>query len=143
MKYQKIIVNTDGGSRGNPGPAAIGITAQAENQTLFEISEYLGTQTNNVAEYTAVLHALKHLSEHQLESDSVLFILDSELIVRQINGQYRVKNPQLQILHRQVGQIIEELRLSGHVGSIIFQNVLRHENRRADQLVNQALDSQL
>lgn len=141
MNYPEIIINTDGGSRGNPGPAAVGITARAGFETIFEISEYIGSQTNNVAEYTAVTHALHHLIEHQVTADSCLFILDSELIVRQITGQYRVKETHLQTLVQEVHRLIKELKNKGTLKTVAFQHVKRNENKRADQLVNQALDS--
>ena len=143
MKYSKIIIHTDGGARGNPGPAAIGITAKARDKTLFEISEYIGQQTNNVAEYTAVIHALHHLNEHPVSADNCSFVLDSELIVRQIVGQYRVKEPHLQTLVNQVHSLIKELKDKGLLKNIIFRHVKRAENKLADQLVNQALDSQI
>jgi len=141
MHYPEITINTDGGARGNPGPAAIGITAKARDKTLFEISEYVGQQTNNVAEYTAVIHALHHLNEHQVSADNCSFILDSELIIRQIVGQYRVKEVHLQTLVAEVHRLIKELKDKGRLKNITFRHVLRAENKRADQLVNRALDS--
>lgn len=140
-RYPEIIINTDGGARGNPGPAAVGITAKAGGEILFEISEYIGEQTNNVAEYTALIHALTHLDEHHLTTDSLLFILDSELIVRQISGQYKVKQPHLQKLVNQVKSLISKIKNDTPSVKIIFRSVPRAENKRADQLVNQALDS--
>ncbi len=142
MNYPEIIINTDGGARGNPGPAAIGIVAQTPTgQTLFELSEYLGVQTNNVAEYTAVIHALDHLKEHEIVAEKITFILDSELIVRQILGQYRVKEAHLQVLNQKVKELISDLKRERGLKTINFLNVLRAKNKRADQLVNQALDT--
>lgn len=141
MKLSEITINTDGGARGNPGPAAIGITAKAGSETIFEISEYIGQQTNNVAEYTAVIHALHHLNDHQVTADNCLFVLDSELIVRQITGQYRVKEAHLRSLVQEVHRLTKELKDTSLLKSITFRHVKRHENKRADQLVNQALDS--
>lgn len=141
MHYPEITINTDGGARGNPGPAAIGVIAKAGSETLFEISEYIGQQTNNVAEYTAVIHALHHLNEHQVTADNCSFVLDSELIIRQIVGQYRVKEVHLQSLVAKVHRLINELKDGGRLKNITFRHVLRAENKRADQLVNQALDS--
>ncbi len=143
MHYPEITINTDGGARGNPGPAAIGVIAKARSETLFEISEYIGQQTNNVAEYTAVIHALHHLNEHQVTADNCSFILDSELIIRQIIGQYRVKEARLQALVAEVHRLIKELKDGGRLKNITFRHVLRAENKRADQLVNQALDVQV
>lgn len=141
MKYDQIIINTDGGARGNPGPAAIGITAESSGKLLFEISEYIGETTNNVAEYTAVLHSLHHLQEHQVVTDKLHFILDSELIVRQITGVYRVKEPRLQRLVTAVQKAITDLKNNHQIKSIEFSNVPRALNKRADQLVNDALNS--
>jgi len=143
MKYNELIIHTDGGARGNPGPAAIGITAKAGSETLFEISEYIGQRTNNVAEYTAVIHALHQLNKHQVTADNCSFVLDSELIVRQIVGQYRVKEVHLQTLVAEVHRLTKELKAKGILKNISFHHVLRDENKRADQLVNQALDSQI
>ena len=143
MKYNELIIHTDGGARGNPGPAAIGITAKAGSETLFEISEYIGQRTNNVAEYTAVIHALHQLNKHQVTADNCSFVLDSELIVRQIVGQYRVKEVHLQTLVAEVHRLIKELKDKGLLKNIIFRHVKRAENKLADQLVNQALDSNL
>ena len=143
MKYNELIIHTDGGARGNPGPAAIGITAKAGSETLFEISEYIGQRTNNVAEYTAVIHALHQLNKHQVTADNCSFVLDSELIVRQIVGQYRVKEVHLQTLVAEVHRLTKELKVKGILKNISFRHVPRAKNKRADQLVNQALDSQI
>lgn len=142
MRHPEITINTDGGARGNPGPAAIGITAKAGPETLFEISEYIGQQTNNSAEYLAVIHALRHLIEHQISAANCTFILDSELVVRQITGLYRVKEAHLQTLARQVHQLSQELKDRGQLANVSFRHVRREQNKRADQLVNQALDDQ-
>lgn len=137
MHYPQITINTDGGARGNPGPAAIGVIAKTSNgEVLFELSEYIGSQTNNVAEYTAVIHALHHLKEHQISAQKTTFILDSELIVRQILGQYRVKEPNLQRLHSEVKKLLVGINFT-------FISVPRSQNKRADQLVNQALDKSI
>jgi ribonuclease HI len=141
MKYSEITIYTDGGARGNPGPAAIGITASGiSGETLFEISEYIGHETNNVAEYTAVIHALKHLQENNFQSEKITFILDSELIVRQILGIYKVKEPRLKILNQNVREQIQSLKSNHGLKTTNFINVPRNKNKRADQLVNQALD---
>ncbi len=142
MKYNQIIINTDGGSRGNPGPAAIGVSAKSSTgAVIFELSEYLGRETNNVAEYTAVIRALAYVLENKISTEKTTFILDSELIARQITGVYRVKEAHLQTLVAQVKKLIQEIKDSGIAHEFTFKNVLRVENKRADQLVNQALDS--
>lgn len=143
MKYSELIIHTDGGSRGNPGPAAVGVFATTSlGETLFEISEYIGHETNNVAEYSAVIYALKYLQEHDIHPDKISFILDSELIVRQILGIYKIKEPRLKILHQNVQDLINLLKNNRGLKTINFTNVPRNENKLADQLVNQALDAQ-
>lgn len=134
-----ITVHTDGGSRGNPGHAAVGIVIEMDGQPLFESGEYIGIQTNNVAEYTAVLRALTWLKNYHFPTPptAIEFVLDSELVTRQLNGEYRVKNAQLLSLWQTAKQTITVLPYPVH-----FSHVLRHKNTRADALVNQALDMQ-
>ena len=142
MSYSEIIIHTDGGARGNPGPAAIGVIATGSSgETLFEISEFIGHETNNVAEYTAVIQALMHLQQNNFQSEKITFILDSELIVRQILGLYKVKEPRLKILNQNVKELIEKQKIKYGSKTINFINVPRNENKQADQLVNQALDA--
>ena len=124
----QLIIRTDGGSRGNPGPAAIGIVI--ENQTgrsLFEAGYFIGDTTNNVAEYRAILKGLEEA--HKLKGSLLTVYCDSQLVVRQINGQYRVKNPAMKNFHQQVMAQLEH-----------FQRVSREENEAADALVNRALN---
>lgn len=139
MTYQQITLYTDGGARGNPGPAAIGVDAHADGQPLFQLSESLGSQTNNAAEYYAVIKALEKLQTLNLITIKLLFVLDSELIVRQLQGRYRVKEANLKLLHQQVLELLSQLRPNFQVVS--FTHVLRSANKVADRLVNQALDS--
>ncbi len=144
MIFSELIIHTDGGARGNPGPAAVGIVISGRengNNFLFEHSETIGDQTNNTAEYMAVIQALHICSKKNLTANTLTFVLDSELIVRQIAGQYRVKEPRLQALVGEVHHLVHELKEQKAFDSINFQNVLRHKNKRADQLVNQALDA--
>ncbi|OGD71096.1 hypothetical protein A3A84_00755 [Candidatus Collierbacteria bacterium RIFCSPLOWO2_01_FULL_50_23] len=144
MNYQEIIINTDGGARGNPGPAAVGIVISGKKEDsdyLFEHSETIGDQTNNTAEYKAVIIALQLIGKKDLTTETLTFILDSELIVRQILGKYRVKETHLQSLVKEVHLLIKELKDKNLLKAINFRHVRRHENKRADQLVNQALDS--
>jgi ribonuclease HI len=124
---------TDGASRGNPGPAAIGVSL--EDETGCEIathSEAIGRATNNVAEYTAVIRALEMLAERGARR--VELLLDSELIVRQLQGSYRVKSPNMEPLHAAAR------RLLARYDQVVIRHVPRAENRRADALANQALD---
>lgn len=142
MKKIKLIeIHTDGGSRGNPGPAGIGVTANVEGEEIFTVSKAIGETTNNVAEYTAVIEALNYIEANKINSEKIRFILDSELIVRQITGQYKVKLPHLQELKSQIVKKIEKLREKKFINQITFKHVKRHENKRADELVNLALDS--
>ena len=128
-----LIINVDGGARGNPGPAAIGVVIRSPDGTVLEeISERIGDQTNNVAEYRAVLRALQRaaeLGERELE-----LVGDSELVAKQLTGVYAVRHPALRALYE------EALTLLGHFDRWSFATVPRAENARADALVNRALD---
>jgi ribonuclease HI len=131
MKY---IVHTDGAARGNPGPAAIGVVIEDdEGRTVYEASRALGVRTNNEAEYLALITALEYLKD--IRPAEVEFRLDSELVVKQIGGQYKVKEPRLQTLHSQV------IMLLNVVGKYRFRHVPRKQNARADELANEALDA--
>jgi ribonuclease HI len=130
-----LTVHTDGGARGNPGPAAVGVVFDC-NDYHAEFQRYVGEGTNNMAEYTAVLDALNHLPEVPCEVTEIKFFLDSELVQRQIIGQYRVKEPSLQVLHQ---DIVTKLRSLGV--PYTFTHVRREFNKVADKLVNQALDA--
>ena len=135
-----LTIHTDGGSRGNPGPAAAGVAFYHEGVLIHELSKYLGHTTNNQAEYQAVLLAISYLEEHPefLKKFSDLkFVLDSELVVRQLIGRYQVKNPDLLPLYRQVLSSLSNLHYPTK-----FEHVLRHLNKQADFLVNQELDRQ-
>lgn len=139
-RIELLEINTDGGSRGNPGPAAIGVVASSGGKKVFTLSERIGETTNNVAEYTAVLRALEHLESAEIFADNTRFILDSELIVKQIVGIYKVKQPHLQLLRQQTIDLIKKLRANGQIKHLSFVNVLRDQNKAADKLVNLALD---
>ena len=130
-------IHTDGGARGNPGPAAVGVVFDCDDFHL-EHGRAIGDTTNNVAEYTGVLDALDQLSKVTVPVTELHFHLDSELVVRQILGQYRVKEPGLQILH---GKVIMGLRSAGI--PYHFTHVRREQNKLADKIVNQTLDGVL
>jgi len=132
MRYR---VHTDGAARGNPGPAAIGIVVQDHaGHTIYEASRSLGTKTNNEAEYLALIAALEYLMEARIsEAD---FFLDSELVVKQLNGVYRVKEPRMQSLHARVTMLLNA------VPKHSFKHVRRADNARADALANEALDAE-
>jgi ribonuclease HI len=125
---------TDGGSRGNPGQAAIGVILEdpAHGKVLREYKERLGIETNNVAEYRALIAGLRIARNYQ--PNRLICHLDSELIVRQLNGQYQVKMPTLKPYFDEVQEIAAELP------DVVFTHVPREDNYRADALVNEALD---
>ncbi len=137
---EKIIVHSDGGARGNPGPSAIGVFVESEKgEVLEEFSEYIGESTNNVAEYTAVLRGMMLLKArfgHQTKEIALDWKLDSELVVKQLAGEYKVKNPGLKPLHQE----IQDLRIE--FGGVTFSHVRREYNKEADRLENEALDSE-
>lgn len=133
----KLTINCDGGSRGNPGPAAAAFIVRDSGKEIHSQSKFLGTTTNNVAEYSAVIMALEWLIHDSrfLIHDSITFVLDSELIVRQINGAYKVKDKKLKELHAHVAQLLKKIDKK-----FSFENVLREKNQIADELVNIELD---
>ena len=134
MNALKLVVHVDGGSRGNPGPAAAAAVAADESGELVaERNAYLGDATNNVAEYRAVLLALDLASE--LGAGDVEIVNDSELVARQIGGEYKVKQDHLKPLHREAME-----RLRGFERWAV-RSVRREHNVRADELVNEALDA--
>lgn len=139
--YDKIQINTDGGSRGNPGPSAIGVYITHNNQEVFSFSKYLGLTTNNVAEYTAVIEALKYLVENEIKTGEINFVLDSELVVKQINGLYKIKQNHLAELFNQIKKLVSQLIKDNKVKLVSFNHVLREKNKEADGLVNLCLDS--
>lgn len=127
-----LTIYTDGASSGNPGPMGIGIVIWRNDEKIKEISEYIGPGTNNIAEYSAVLRALeeaKHIGEKE-----IIIKTDSELIVKQFKGEYKIKNKGLKPLK----QKIDGLCLSLHVS---FQHIPRERNKRADYLSKQAVAS--
>jgi ribonuclease HI len=139
--FQTININTDGGSRGNPGPAAIGVHASTGTDTIFQLSEAIGHATNNTAEYTAVIKSLEHLLVNKIKCDQINFILDSELVVRQLTGQYKIKDANLIKLNFQIRNKISALKTESLVERISFTHVRREQNKIADSLVNRALDA--
>lgn len=133
---KKFQLFTDGAARGNPGPASIGcILKNAEGETVAEISEYLGETTNNQAEYRALLAGLQKAFEHQVTHLDVF--LDSELVVKQIHGEYRVKHPELIPIYEEVKSLLRKFP------KIQVAHVRREKNKEADALANLALDSRL
>jgi ribonuclease HI len=130
----KLVLHVDGGARGNPGPAAIGIViANADGQLIDELAEVIGPATNNVAEYRAVLRGAERARE--LGATEIEIIGDSELIARQLTGAYKVKHPAMRPLY---DQAIAALKAFDRWR---IRTVPRAENARADALVNAALDA--
>ena len=128
-----LIAHSDGGARGNPGPAGYGVVIQDEaGRKVAALSEYLGHQTNNFAEYQGLIAALEYAIEHGHKALKV--VSDSELLVRQIKGVYKVKNATLQELHARAKQLIAQLDWFS------IDHALREHNREADDLANQAMD---
>jgi ribonuclease HI len=132
MSESTAVANIDGASRGNPGPAAYAVVLQREGQPVVEEANTLGSATNNVAEYTALLAALELASELGVQHFTVKS--DSELLVKQMRGEYKVKHPDLQDLYR------EAQTLRSRFASLRLEHVRREQNKRADQLCNEALD---
>jgi ribonuclease HI len=125
---------TDGGARGNPGPAAYGYVLEADDGTVLAArGEKIGIATNNVAEYSALIAGLEKALE--LGLPEVTVVSDSELMVKQMRGEYRVKNEALRELWEQAG------RLARRIGEVSYTAVRREHNELADRLVNEALDA--
>jgi len=131
---ERLVVHVDGGARGNPGPAAIAaVLSDPDGGVVEERAETIGVATNNVAEYRALLLGIEHAQA--LGANELDIVGDSELIARQVRGEYRVKDPSLRELHARVAKALEGFdRWS-------IRNVPRAENAHADRLVNEALDA--
>ncbi len=132
---RKLVIHVDGGARGNPGPAAIGVVLTgAAGEILEEVAERIGVATNNVAEYRALLRGLERASAHGASDIEV--INDSELVARQLNGVYKVKHPAMRPLY------LDALAALRGFERWRVRNVPRAQNARADALVNAALDGE-
>lgn len=134
-----LTIYTDGGARGNPGEAAVGITVLKNGQVVFEQAAYIGTATNNEAEYQAILSALEWLEaqEDRFSAETeVTFKLDSKLVVEQLKENWKIKESRLKKYANQCWEILDSLPYS-----VELTHVTRAENEAADALVNQALDA--
>lgn len=132
---ETITLNFDGGSRGNPGPAGLGIVLSAEDGTpLVTLGKYIGAATNNVAEYMALILGVREAKK--LGAKKIRVRGDSELVIRQLRGEYRVKNPGLKHLFDQVQELLNAFE------SVSFEHVVREKNSLADRLANRAMDHQ-
>ena len=128
-----LIAHIDGGARGNPGPAGYGVAiADSTGQPVAALSEYLGHRTNNYAEYNGLLGALGYCLKHN--EPALKVISDSELMVKQLNGQYKVKSPDLKLLYDRAQTMIRQLTW------FRAEHVLRAKNKDADRLANEAMD---
>jgi len=136
----KLVVYTDGGARGNPGPAAIGVVITQQGQTLKKYPEFIGQVTNNQAEYQAIIFALKKVKllfgRKKVKTMEIEICLDSELVAKQLNHQYKIKEKDLQPLFLKTWNLILDF------GQINFKYIPRQQNKEADRLVNQSLDNQ-
>lgn len=131
----KLVIFSDGGARGNPGPSATGIVIKnTSGETLAEFGEYLGEQTNNYAEYSALISGLKKAKE--MNATEVECILDSELVVKQMNREYKVKEPTLQKL------FIKAWNSASAFKKVSYRHTMRENNKEADAILNKILDKQ-
>lgn len=140
VMHKHLRIYTDGGSRGNPGPSGAGAAIHlmrdgVEGKTIATVAEYLGKTTNNQAEYTAIVRGLEE-AKH-LGAEIVEVVMDSELAVKQLNGEYRVRNPEL------AKRYLEVHDLRQHFAKVTFRHVRREKNTEADALVNLAIDRAL
>jgi len=133
-----LTVHTDGGARGNPGPAAIGVVIEKKGKLICQFGKNIGDTTNNVAEYTAVIEALKYLKELRGKSYElkIRFHLDSKLVVEQLNGNFKIKNTNLRELSLHVRLLEQEVG-----GVVTYKYIPREQNKRADFFVNKTLDN--
>lgn len=135
----RFTIHADGGARGNPGPSGAGATVQDERGTrVASVSKFLGHQTNNYAEYIAVISAFEELLKivpvAQQKGTEVQVRMDSMLVVRQMMGEWKVKHPNIKPLAAQLATLI------AHFGKVSFQHIYREENGDADALANEAMD---
>ncbi len=128
----ELTIYTDGASRNNPGEAGAGIFILQDGKPIAKIARYLGTTTNNIAEYTAAIIGLEEAVKRG--ATNVKLFADSELLVKQLNGQYRVKNEGLKPLYQKVKELIAK------IGSVEVQYIPRERNKEADALANKAID---
>lgn len=130
----QIVIYTDGGARGNPGPAALGVVIYDGEVKVAELKHYLGEATNNVAEYEALIAGLAEAQRKDFGARSVEVRMDSELIVKQMRGEYKVKDANLKILHARAKEVLSAFP------KVDFVHIPREDNAEADALVNEALD---
>ncbi len=132
---QELTIYTDGASRNNPGEAGAGVYILQDNKPVGEIAQYLGKTTNNIAEYKAAILGLEHAVKQG--ATRVNLFADSELLVKQLNGDYKVKNEGLKPLHGKAKELI------GKIGSVQVRYIRREMNKEADALANKAIDEKI
>ena len=133
MKNKKLLLYTDGGSRGNPGPSGIGVVIlDAKRKKIKEASRYIGETTNNIAEYSALVCGLEEAAA--LGADEIVVYMDSELLAKQLSGEYRVKDENIKTLFEKA------LGLLKHFESFEIKHIAREKNKDADKLVNKAIN---
>lgn len=131
-KLRKLVIYADGAARGNPGPAGVGVViADGQGEVLRQLSAYIGRATNNVAEYKALLLALREAAK--LQAEEIEIRLDSQLLKRQLRGEYKVKSRRLRPLYEQVQALLSPY------GSVTIVHIPRQGNRQADRLANRAI----
>ncbi len=130
-----LTINIDGAARGNPGPAGIGAIAKKNDKIIFQISEFIGNTTNNCAEYLALIKTLKKCIS--LKEQKVHIISDSELVVKQIKGEYKVKDEKLKPLFLESKKLIEKIKV------FEITHTYREKNKEADKLANNAIDKEV
>jgi ribonuclease HI len=141
MQRNAITIHTDGGSRGNPGPAACAFVVNNDFEEIAKGSKFLGNKTNNYAEYYGVILALNWLIKNSTiinNIQGIVFVLDSELVVKQINGIYKVRDEVLHNLYSEILTLLKKTNIKVH-----FINVPREKNKVADFLVNKELDNNM
>jgi ribonuclease HI len=132
----KLVIHTDGASRNNPGPAAIGaVISDGKGNVLSEVSRYIGTATNNVAEYIAAIYGMQEAC--MMRAENAVLCLDSQLVARQLKGEYKVRDKAL----RKFFELA--LNISSGFDKLEIREVRREDNKRADKLANKALDEQV
>jgi ribonuclease HI len=131
-KQRTLVVYSDGASRGNPGLSSIGVSICEGNSEIAKISVAIGIATNNIAEYTALLEGLKKAKE--LSASVIEVRADSELMIKQLRGEYKVKNPEIKIIFNQIQELLKNF------SRVSFTHIRRELNKRADYLANLALD---
>jgi|SRR5581483_6279768 len=138
---KRLTIQTDGGSRGNPGPSALGVVIKDQDKkVVYQKGEYLGITTNNVAEYTALLHALSWVKDHvdTTTLSRIDVFADSQLLISQLNGIYKIKSPHIRDLLFNIRAAEQSLHCK-----VVYAHVRREQNKEADRMVNIALDNQL